>query len=158
MGRRLISKQEQINRLEEDVRKSCEEVLATKSFNVVYSSGVLRVKNPNNIERVVTILQMAMEEMAEGHMGLDDAIKGRYYEFYTVSNKTVENICNMMESVEECIECTLETRKAIAELLNEWLISWITYKLKKSQILGLIPGRCNIALAEENGIKRMYIQ
>lgn len=103
MSKKLISKQEQIKNLEDNARESCIKELSSRSFKIMYNAGVFAVENPTKIETVLNIFCKAMEEMAVHHVDLEADITKGYYELYNVNDKTVENICELMENVDSCI-------------------------------------------------------
>lgn len=157
MGRRLITKEEQIKRLEQDTKKSCKEIFVKKSFSIMYPAGVLMVSNPDNVTRAMKILDMAMEGIAKLNIDLPVDVTTGYYETYNTSDRTVQNICNELEKLESCVKCDENVKEAIASLLNEWQISWIIYRIKKANILGILGQKCRVRVAKENDITRILI-
>lgn len=63
-----------------------------------------------------------------------------------------------MENVDSCIKCSNETRQAVVELLNSWLTIWITYRMKKANILGVLDSKCKLMIINENGVKRICVR
>ncbi len=157
MGKKIISKQEQIKNSEDNARESCIEELSSRSFKIMYDAGVLAVENPTKIETVFKLFCRSIEEMADHHVNSEADITKAYYELYNVNDKTVENICKIMEDVDSCIKCNNETRHAVVELLNSWLIIWITYRIKKANILGILGSKCNLKIVNEDGVNRIYV-
>ena len=157
MSKKLISKQEQIKNLEDNARESCIKELSNRSFKIMYNAGVFAMENPTKIDSVINLFCRAMEEMAEHHVNLEVDITKGYYELYNVNDKTVENICEFMENVDSCIKCSNEVRQAVVELLNSWLIIWITYRMKKANILGVLDSKCKLMIINENGVKRICV-
>ena len=157
MEKKLISKQEQIKRLEDITRESCIKELSNRSFTIFYNAGVLAMENPTKIDSVLDLFVRAMEEMADHNINLEADISKGYYELYTVNDKTVENICEFMENVDGCIKCDNEVRRALAELLNSWLIIWITYRMKKANFLGILGSKSELKIVNENGVNRIYV-
>lgn len=158
MGRRLISKDEQIKQLERETREKCMNDFISKSFSIMFPAGVLMVSNPAKIEYALEVFHRAMEEIAEIHINLPIDITDGHYETYTVDDRTVSNICTLLENIESCIKCNNEVRTAIVGVLNGWLISWIAYRMKKANILGVAGNNCKMVVVKENGINKIYIE
>lgn len=157
MGKRLISKDEQIKQLENETREMCMRDFGSKSFSIMYSAGVLMVSNSASVNSAMRVLHMAMEGLAEFNTNLPADVTTGYYETYNVTDKTVSNICEMLESIDSCIKCNDETRTAIVDLLNSWQINWITYRMKKASILGVLGKNCKVKIVKENGVNRIYV-
>lgn len=158
MGRRLISKEEQIKRLEQEVRESCREALCKRIYSILYPAGVLSVENFKCIKSAMEILILTMDSISNQAIMVKDDVTSGYYETYSKSDITVQSICNSLEGLDSGIKCNDEVKSAIVALLNEWQMKWIVYGLKKANILGIMSDKCKVKTVEMGDVTRIYIE
>lgn len=153
----LNSKEKQIKAMEEEIMQQCEEALGKMTFNIVMSAGILSA-GMECITGTIDLLYSVMMGIGEQSKYIPDDISKGYYATYSKSDKTVESICNVLEGMDESIKCDESTKQAIASLLNEWLILWLTHGLKKAYILGVLPKNCKLKVCGDGEEKKIFIE